>query len=209
MQPTETTFQKKNLVEPEEVFDLLGNQEFGEEWTDRARQILQGVIQKPKSVKNSFLRDKYMANKVYKKFVAFLNDPNVTIYVRQKEGNEPEKWKGVRCSLDRKYFLLIDQEIHPEHGPMDIGYMSFWIEMPKDKNLTVSKNAGAKPKHDKEHMRSIFLDVAETIEGKITHENYAYHLARFLGREDAPKSSWVGDHLSEEIKEENIKRGFA
>jgi hypothetical protein len=60
-------------------------------------------------------------------------------------------------------------------------------------------------------MQSIFSNVAKTIEGKITHENYAYYLAQFLkGKlEKTPQSTWVGKHLSEEIKEENIKRGLA
>lgn len=201
----------KNLKTPKEVFNFLGNQKFGEEWTELPLQILQGIRKKPKHESRSFRRDKHMADTIYKMFVEFLNGENVTIYVRKKEGEEPKEWKGQHCSLERKYFLLIDQEIHPKHGPMDMDFMEFWIEMPKEPNPLSFKKAGAKIKHNKEYMQSIFSDVIKTIEGKITHEKYADELAQFLkGKvEKTPQSTWVGNHLSEEIKEENIKRGHA
>ncbi len=192
----------KNLVAPEEIFNLLGKQEFGEEWTERPLQILQGVKKKPKPASKAFLRNKFIADEIYKKFVRFMNGENVTIYVQRKQGDEPEIWDGVRCSLERKHLLLIDQEIHPEHGPMDVDFMRFWIEMPKDKNLIVFKKAGTKPTHDKGYLKSILPEVLKLVPDKVTERSLANAYSDYLKGQsiDAPSKSWIGKNLDTELK---------
>ena len=195
-------FQELNLKTPEEVFNFLGNQQFGREWTERPLQILQGIRKKPKPVSKVFLRNKYMADKVCKKFVEFLNDKNVTIYVQKKKDVELEVWEGVRCSLERKNFLLIDQEIHLERGPMDIDYMPFWIEMPKDKNPLSFRKAGRPPELDLEYLKSVLNDVAKLVPEKITFAALADKYKEFLKNEEkaSPSASWLCDNLNAEIK---------
>ena len=180
----------------------MGKQEFGEEWTERPLQILQGVKKKPKPVSKAFLRNKFIADEIYRKFVKFMNGESVTIYVQRKQSDEPEIWDGVRCSLERKHLLLIDQEIHPEHGPMDLDFMSFWIEMPKEKNLQTHKKAGQKPPHDIKYLKSILDDVAKLVPEKITFQSLADAYKKYLKNEGiaSPSASWLCDNLNTEIK---------
>lgn len=195
-------FQELNLRGPEEVFNFLGNQQFGKEWTERPLQILQGVRKKPKPVSKTFLRNKYMADTVYKKFVEILNDKSTTIYVRKQNSEEPKIWKGLRCSLERKNLLLIDQEIHPEHGPMDIDYMPFWIEMPKEKNPLLFKRRGPKPRHDKNYLISILEDVLKLNDRKVTYSSVSDAYKKYLvgANVPAPSDTWLCEHMGKEIE---------
>ncbi|MDP7143110.1 MAG: hypothetical protein QGH69_07370, partial [Alphaproteobacteria bacterium] len=211
---SDKVFKGKNLMKPEDVFNLLGAEIYAGEWSEWPLKVLATRKNSFKLSGKEYRWNKYMADQVFKKLGQFLQEDNVTICVPSKSFDEDscavvdEEWKHPHFRISRDFFL-IEQEIDPKYGSIDLSRRYFRIEMPKDENPMSFKKAGVKPKHDKEHMRSIFLEVSETIEGKITHENYAYHLTKFLGRADTPKSSWVGEHLSEEIKEENIKRGHA
>jgi hypothetical protein len=201
-------FLEKNLRMPEEIFNKLGNKKFKKEWTKLPLQILKNR-QTSKTKNAKYLRNEYLADVIYKQFVEHINKPTVVKYVRKKQNEEPVIWSGERCSVERRNFMLIDQEIHPEHGPMDIDYMEFWIEEKEDDSYL--KTSDKRTKHNKAFMLSIFDDVLKTIDGKITHKNYAYYLEKFLKDSEvfAPKDTWIGNHLSEEIKAENVRRGFA
>ena len=180
-------FQERNLKTPEEIFNFLGNQQFEKEWTERPLQILQGIQKKPKPVSKSFLRNKYMANQIFKKFSQFIKGDDVTIYAPSKSWDEePDcgeivEWKHPHFRISKKDFLLIEQQADPKHGLLDaLSRRYFWIEMPEEANPLSIKKAGKKIEHDREYMQSIFSDVAKTIEGKITHENYMHmnHMRR-------------------------------
>lgn len=195
-------FQENNLVEPEDIFNRLGNEQFSKEWNEYPLKILKGIIKKPKPITKKFLRNKFMADQVYKKLVKFLNEESVTIYFQKETNGEIKKWNGKRCSVDPQSFLLIDQEIHPKHGPMNIDYMSFWIEMPKEANPLLFKKVGKKPEHDKEYMKSIFPDVAKLIKGKASLRSLADAYDDFLKKKNikAPSKNWIHENLDSELK---------
>lgn len=211
-------FQEKNLKTPEEVFNFLGNQQFGEEWTERPLQILQGVQKKSKPTSESFLRNKYMADQTFKKFSQFVKEDDVTIYAPSKSWDEkPDcnhilEWKHPHFRISKKDFFLIEQEILEGYESLDMTRRYFWIEMPKENNPMSFKKPGRKPVHDKAYLLSILKDVCKLITGKTTYRSVAdayedYYRAHNI-KKPFPSKSWVETNLAVEIKQIKENEGF-
>lgn len=201
-------FQERNLKTPEEVFNFLGNQQFGTEWTERPLQILQGIRKKPKPVSKSFLRNKYMADQTFKKLSQFVRGDDVAIYAPAKSfDEEPDcndilEWKHPYFRISAKDFFLIEQEIQEGYGGVDMTRRNFWIEMPKEPNPLSHKKAGRRPKHDPEYLRSILPEVRKLVRGKVTERSLADAYKDYLkdGLVEAPSKTWIGNNLDTELK---------
>ncbi len=201
-------FQERNLKTPEEVFNFLGNQQFGKEWTERPLQILQGLREKPKPVSKVFLRNKYMADQTFKKLSQFVKGDDVTIYAPSKAWDEEpdcgdiDVWKPPHFRISAKDFLLIEQEMQDGYGGVDMTRRCFWIEMPKELNPLSHKKAGRRPKHNKDYLKSILPEVRKLVRGKVTERSLANAYKDYLkdGSVGAPSKTWIGNNLDAELK---------
>lgn len=199
----QSNIQWENLEPPEYIFNKLGYKEFKENWNDDPLQILQDTKATKKNKDPKYLNDKFMAGVVYKKLVKYMNDPEVTKYVRSRDFDKPEIWSGQRCSLCRKTLMLIDQEICPERGPMDLNYYEFRIEEPKEDNPFISKKVG-RPRKDIVALKSMLPEVIKHIKGKPTTSALTYAYEDYFnekGMKNPPSRTSIGNHFSKEIKD--------
>ncbi len=204
-------FQDKNLVSPEQVYNLLGNERFGKEWSDLPLKVLGSHRNNFKISDSKYRRNKHIADQIFKQFSKFLKDPNVTIYAPSKSWDEDpncediKPWPSLYFRVSTKEFFLIEQEqeYDEKYGFIDMSRRRFWIEMPKEPNPMSFKKSGRKIVHDVKFMKSILYDVAELIEGKITNNLLAWAYAEYLKDKNipAPKSSWIGDNLDPELSQ--------
>lgn len=79
--------------------------------------------------------------------------------------------------------------------------MTFWIEMPNDKNPLSFKKPGSKPRHDKAYLISILEDVIKLSDGKITYTSVSDAYKKYFSGTDkpVPSDSWLCEHMGKEI----------
>ncbi len=212
---TPSIFQEKNLKRPEDVFNSLGNEQFGKEWSNIPLRILQGLENKA-TLKKRYVRNQHLADQTFKKFCEYLKDNNVKIYTTKHSLDSKQKdtkivkWARHDFRISKSEFYLIETDTDKYGDTGAVSRRQFWIEMPKDKNPMSFNKPGCKELFNKEYIKSIFHDIAKTIEGRVTHEKFAYELSIFSKDKNLqmPKRTWVGKNLSKEIENENERRGF-
>jgi hypothetical protein len=205
---TKSIFQEKNLVKPEELFNILGEREFPGEWSNLPLQVLDARKNIFKISQDEYRRNKYMADHVFKKLNKFLKDPSVTIYAPKKSWDEQDdcadivEWKYPYFRISKENFLLIEQFIEDGYGGVDESRRFFWVEMPKEQNPLSFKKSGKKPKHDKEYIRSILPEAAKSTTEKITFDSLAKDLKPLCEKDGkpSPSGSWLCDNLNVEVK---------
>ncbi len=202
-------FQEKNLVSPRSIFNSIGNERFGQEWTDIPLKVLGTRFNKLKISDDLYHRSKFMAREVWRDLNKWVKDSGVKIYADKKacdEGADTDEeteaflWDApfmLSCSSD---LLLIERGVR-RNGKLV--KREFWIEMPIGKNPLLSKKPGRKP-HDIEYLKKIFPAVIPLVEGKITDRSVSDAYKKYLKDTGirAPSKTWVNGNLDAELKKE-------
>lgn len=206
---------QKNLTEPEEIFNFLGERRFGKEWSHLPLQILQRSIDKSKFSKETYRRNKYMSDRIFKEFNKILKESDVSIYATlepydiEVEKIEIVRWERPYFRISRDFFL-IEQEIDQVHGYYDTSRRHFWIETHKKKRLWLPKKSGRKAKLDKDYLKSLLPEVVTHIPDKITSRSLEKAYKDYLNNSDKkpPSKSWINEHLDKELKKLKENQGF-
>ena len=198
-------FQEKNLVRPEVIFNQIGNEKFGKEWTNLPLKVLGSRHNTFKISDERYERKKFMARQVWRALNKYLKAPNVTVYVdtatwdEDLEDADPVEWgRPFRLSLCSDLLLI-------EKGARKNGKLikrEFWIEVPKEKNILSFKKVGTKPKHNLDYLKSILPEVRKLVRGRVTERSLADAYKDYLKHKPikAPSKTWIGQNLDTELQ---------
>lgn len=193
------------LVTPHTIFNELGNERFGKEWSNIPLKVLGSRKNTFKISSERYDRKKFMARQIWRELKDYLKHPDVIIYAdtaawdEDIDDSEFVKWgKPFRLSHSSD-LLLIEKGTGKSKKLVK---REFKIEMPEGKNPIVFKKAGAKPKHDKDYLKSILPEVLKFVQGKVTERSLSNAYKDYFkdGSVDAPSKTWVGNNLHTELK---------
>ena len=206
-------FQEKNLKDPVDVYNFIGQEEYTSRWSELPLKILKE--QKiPSDMSNTdYNLNLQMAEKTFKLFCDFLKEGGVSIYTTQKPWDETceldkiIKWEEDNYKISRDHFFLMELDKSKNSYEVLMARRQFWIEMPRQKNPMLLKKSGTNPTHDKKYLLSIFDKVITYIRGNVSCRSvsnaYADYFKDHKIDKIPPSKSWVDENFSDEVK--NLK----